>query len=65
MQFRKKPILIEAIQINCAMTIVTPAMTTQGNPGDWLITDAQGGQYFCEDKIFQLTYESIIPSPQG
>lgn len=61
MQFRQKPVVIEAIQINSEMSIKTVDGILDGNPGDWLITEPQGKQYFCEDSIFQQTYEAVTP----
>lgn len=57
--FRKKPVVIEAIQITREMTVKTLEGTMKGNPGDWLITGVQGEQYFCRDDIFKETYEKV------
>lgn len=58
-KFRKKPVVIEAVQITRPMTIETPEGTMRGNPGDWLITGVRGEQYFCKDDIFRTTYEVV------
>ncbi|MBW4478653.1 MAG: hypothetical protein KME54_17775 [Tolypothrix brevis GSE-NOS-MK-07-07A] len=59
MKFRKKPVIIEAVQIDNRMTVETLEGTMTGNPGDWLITGIKGELYFCKDDIFQLTYEPV------
>ena len=56
-KFRKRPVVIEAIQITRPMTVKTLEGTMRGGPGDWLITGWAGEQYFCKDDIFQHTYE--------
>ena len=56
-KYRKRPVVIEAVQITRPMTVTTPEGTMNGNPGDWLITGVKGEQYFCKDDIFQQTYE--------
>ena len=61
-KFRKKPVVIEAVQITRAMTVQTLEGLMAGNPGDWLITGVAGEQYFCKDAIFQQTYESVEPT---
>ncbi len=58
-QFRKKPVVIDAIQVTRPMTVETLEGTMNGNPGDWLITGVEGEQYFCKDSIFRATYEPV------
>ena len=58
-RFRKKPVIIEAVQLTRPMTVVTLEGTMTGNPGDWLITGIKGEQYFCKDDIFKATYELV------
>lgn len=58
-KYRKKPVVIEAIQITRKMTVETLEGVMQGNPGDWLITGVKGEQYFCRNDIFQETYEKV------
>jgi hypothetical protein len=55
--YRTRPTVVDAIQITHKTTIspkVGDALT--GCPGDWLITETEGQQYFCHDGIFQATY---------
>lgn len=60
MKFRKKPVIIEAVQIASPMTVETLEGVMQGNAGDWLITGVKGEQYFCKDDIFKMTYEEVM-----
>jgi len=44
---RKKPVIVEAVQLTEHKEIVTLEGTMVGNPGDWLITGVKGEQYLC------------------
>ena len=58
-EFRKKPIVIEAVQLTRPVTIETLEGTMRGNTGDWLITGVNGEQYPCKPDIFEATYEAV------
>ena len=58
-KYRKKPVVIDAIQITRKMTIHTLEGDMVGQVGDWLITGVNGEQYPCKDDIFQKTYEKV------
>ena len=58
-KFRKRPVVIEAVQLTRRVQVETLEGTMTGNPGDWLITGVNGEQYPCKDDIFQRTYESV------
>ena len=58
-KFRKRPVVIEAEQINFSQVIDTLEGTMQGNPGDWLITGTRGEKYFCKDDIFKEIYDPV------
>lgn len=58
-KYRKKPVVIEAIQISRPMTVETLEGVMKGNVGDWLITGVKGEQYFCKPDIFEMTYEAV------
>ena len=58
-KYRKKPVIIEAVQLTERIEIETLEGTMIGNPGDWLITGVAGEQYPCKDEIFQATYEKV------
>ena len=58
-KFRKKPVVIEAVQLTERMEIETLEGVMVGNSGDWLITGIAGEVYPCRDDIFQATYEPV------
>lgn len=58
-KFRKKPVVIEAVQLLERTEIKTLEGVMVGNPGDWLITGVAGEQYPCRDDIFRATYEEV------
>ncbi len=55
--YRKKPLVIQACQIDEAFEVETLEGTMRGNPGDWLIRGVKGEFYPCADDIFRATYE--------
>lgn len=55
--YRKRPVVVEAVQLSRKTTIHTLEGDMVGNPGDWLITGVHGEQYPCKDDIFRETYE--------
>ena len=57
--FRKKPIIVEAIQITKITLVETLEGTMTGNPGDWLIIGATGERYICKEDIFPLTFDAV------
>jgi hypothetical protein len=72
MQFRKKPVVIEATQwfklgdhpaVTLSSTKYGWIDTLEGGhivtPGDWIITGVKGEHYPCKPDIFELTYELI------
>ena len=58
-KYRKKPIIIDAIQITRPITIHTLEGDMKGEVGDWLITGINGEQYPCKPDIFEKTYEIV------
>lgn len=75
MKFRKKPVVIEAIQFN-GDVFSHPALlrapgenekayieTLEGkmfvSEGDWIITGVKGEHYPCKPDIFEATYEAV------
>ena len=58
-KFKKKPVVINAIQLSRETTVKTLEGNMTGAPGDWLITGVQGEQYPCRDDIFRETYEPV------
>lgn len=64
-KFRKKPIVIDAEQLNLSHSHVGHILieTLEGpliaRHGDWIITGVQGEKYPCKPDIFEMTYEAI------
>lgn len=58
-KFRKLPVIIEAVQIGEQTEVNTPFGTVYGAVGDWLITAANGQQWFCTDEYFRENYEPV------
>lgn len=56
-RFRKKPVVIEAVQLDAKIRIETREGALYGEAGDWLITGVEGEKYPCGDAIFRKTYE--------
>lgn len=72
MKFRKKPVIVDALQFfvkapdgwpadvyeDCGVCFVR---TLEGDmqvcDGDWIITGVKGERYPCKPDIFELTYE--------
>jgi hypothetical protein len=73
MKFRKKPVVIEAIQWfkmgdHPEVKRLVPNDPVSGwietlegghivTPGDWIITGVKGEHYPCKPDIFEMTYE--------
>ena len=58
-KFRKKPVVIEAVQLTRQVTVHTLEGDVIGEVGDWLITGVDGEQYPCKLHIFEQTYEPV------
>lgn len=75
MKFRKKPVVIDAVQWFPGVTVdgvnvdyrndVASIATLEGemivSPGDWIITGVKGEKYPCKPDIFEMTYE-VVPA---
>lgn len=57
--YRKKPIVINAVQIEEPFEVETLEGVMRGNPGDWLIVGVKGEMYPCKADVFAETYEAI------
>ena len=57
MRYRKKPVVIEAVQLTETEIVHTLEGDHRGDPGDWLITGVKGERYPCKPDIFEMTYE--------
>lgn len=58
-KFRKKPVVIDAVQLEERIKIETREGKLYGEIGDWLITGIEGEKYPCGDAIFRKTYEPV------
>lgn len=73
-QYRKKPVVIEAVQWFPGVEIAGVEVASPGDdqarittlegimrvaPGDWVITGVAGEMYPCRDDIFRATYEPV------
>lgn len=59
MKYRKKPIVIDAVQLKKATLVQTLEGEMLGDAGDWLITGVKGEKYVCRKDIFKMTYEKV------
>ena len=59
MKYRKKPVVIDAVQIKRATLVKTLEGDMVGDTGDWLITGVKGEKYICRKDIFEMTYEKV------
>lgn len=55
--FTKRPVTIEAVQLESEEYVDTLEGRMRGNPGDWKVTGVDGEQYFVAKGIFCKTYE--------
>lgn len=56
---RKKPVVIQAVQMQHPFTVKTLEGDMRGDPGDWLIRGIEGELYPCKPEIFAKTYEAV------
>jgi len=59
MKFRKKPVVIDAIQMEKEFVVDTMEGQMKGKAGDYLITGVRGEQYPCDKEIFEETYDKV------
>lgn len=57
--FRKRPVVVEGVQVFDEFVVDTLEGRMTGQPGDWLLTGVAGEQYACADAIFRATYEAV------
>jgi len=57
--YRKKPIIVEAKQMDGDFSVHTLEGVMKGNAGDYLILGVRGEQYPCKKDIFEETYEEV------
>jgi len=75
MKYRKKPVVIEAVQVpmsgivpegvypdetsGTGLSINTLEGKHEVTRGDWIITGVKGEKYPCKPDIFEMTYELV------
>ncbi|MFW5992136.1 MAG: hypothetical protein ACOCQN_02995 [Halanaerobiaceae bacterium] len=58
-KYRKKPVIVEAYQIDKPMKVETLEGEMQAKAGDWIITGVDGEKYPCKPDVFEKTYEPV------
>lgn len=58
-KYRKRPVVIEAFQLDSELSIQTLEGTMKASPGDYLIKGIEGELYACKAAIFKKTYEEL------
>ena len=58
-KYRKRPVVIEAVQATAVGEIDTLEGVMSYQPGDWIITGVKGEKYPCKDDSFRATYEPV------
>ncbi len=56
---RKKPVIIECIQIDEPFRVNSIEGQVTGKQGDWLMKGVDGELYICDQQIFKKTYDII------
>lgn len=56
---RKKPVSVDAVQIDEPFEVETLEGVMQGKPGDYLMKGVRGELYVCDRSIFDQTYEKV------
>lgn len=57
--YRKKPVVIQAIKIMTTFTVETKEGLMMGKKGDYLIRGVKGELYPCDKTIFHETYDEV------
>lgn len=58
-KYRKKPLIIEAEQMDVPFEIETLEGKMTGEAGDYLVTGTQGEQYPVKEHIFKAIYDLV------
>ena len=59
MEYRKKPVIVEAYKTDKEVVIHTLEGNMKASVGDYIITGVNGEQYPCKPDIFEKTYEAV------
>lgn len=57
--YRKRPVVVEAIELTKSTVVRTREGDMIAGPGDWLITGVEGEKYPCSPKTFSQSYEHV------
>ena len=57
--YRKKPLEIEAYQMNEDFHVKTLEGTMKGKKNDYVIVGIRGELYICDEEIFNSTYDFV------
>lgn len=58
-KYRKKPLVVEAVQMNDVFIVDTLEGEMRGNKGDYLVYGTHGEQYPVRKDIFEANYEAL------
>jgi hypothetical protein len=58
-RYRKKPVVIDAVQAESEELINTLEGVMLARKGDYIITGVKGERYPCKPDIFEATYEKV------
>ncbi|SDB36067.1 hypothetical protein SAMN03097699_0899 [Flavobacteriaceae bacterium MAR_2010_188] len=56
---RKKPVVIECVQIDEPFTVKSIEGKVSGKKDDWLMKGVDGELYICDQHIFKKTYDIV------
>lgn len=57
--YRKRPVVIQAVQIDAPFEVDTLEGTHSAEAGSWLIVGVHGELYPCRGDIFEKTYDKV------
>jgi hypothetical protein len=57
--YRKRPVVISAIQLSDDFDVETIEGVMRGHTGDYLIKGVRGELYPCAKEIFEATYDAV------
>ena len=55
--YKKRPVIIHAIQMPCKFIVTTLEGVVKGKSGDWLIRGIEKEFYPCKNSVFVKTYD--------
>jgi hypothetical protein len=58
-KYRKKPVVIDAYQVDEEVIIHTLEGDMRADAGDYIITGVKGEKYPCKPDIFKATYDKV------